>query len=115
MVLTHQAAKLRWQGDHHMKVSYRQEQLVLTVEPPPGRVVPTLRTRTMSAGVQKQMLAMALGAFGDMAAKGSCAALSKRLNGTDMTGQYGVAVALQVVLAMPTQNIGNPEHGSVHD
>jgi hypothetical protein len=98
-----------------MKVRYRQEQLALTVEPPTGRVVPTLRTRTMSARVQKQMLAMALGAFGDMAAERSSATPGKRLNGTDMTGQYGVAVVLQVVIAVPTQNIGNPEHGSVRD
>jgi hypothetical protein len=68
----------------------------------------------MSAGVKEQMLAMAILALGNMTTERTCAAPGKRLNGTNVTGQYGIAVTLQVVCAVPTQNIGNPEHGSAH-
>jgi hypothetical protein len=98
-----------------MKVRHWQEQLTLTFKPPASRVVTALRTDAMPAGVQEQMLAMAVGAFGDMTAERSCAAAGKRVDGTNVTGQYSIAVPLQVVLAVPTQNIGNPEHGSVCD
>jgi hypothetical protein len=69
----------------------------------------------MPAGMQEQMLAMAVGAFGDMAAECSRAAAGQRLDGTHVTWQYGMAVSLQVVLAVPSQNIGNPEHGLVRN
>jgi hypothetical protein len=74
-----------------------------------------LRTRAIPAGMQEQMLAMAVGAFGDMAAECSCAAAGQRLDGTNVTGQYGIAISLQIVLAVPTQNIGNSEHGLARD
>jgi hypothetical protein len=47
-----------------------------------------------------------------MATERSGAAPGNRMDGTNVTGQYGIAVLPQVVLAVPTQNIGNPEHGS---
>jgi hypothetical protein len=115
LVLTHQAAKLRRQSDHHMKVRHRHEQRTLTLKPPAGRVVAALRARAMPAGVQQQMLAMAVRAFGNMAAERSRAAPGNRVDGMNVTGQYSITVPLQVVLAVPTQNIGNPEHGSVRD
>jgi hypothetical protein len=95
-----------------MKVRHRQEQFALTLEPPSGRVVSALRARAVPAGVQEQMLATAVGAFGDMAAERSCAAQGKRLDGANVTRQYGFAIQLQIVLAMPTQYIGDPEHCS---
>jgi hypothetical protein len=98
-----------------MKVRYRQEQVTLTNEPLGGRVVTTLRARAMPTGVKEQMFAMTVGAFGDMAAERTCAAQGKRLDGTNVTRQYGLAMPFQVVLAVPTQNIGNPEHGLVRD
>jgi|GEM_PF-2672317 len=98
-----------------MEVGHGQEQITLVSEPSGGRVVTTLRTRTMSAGVKEQMLTMAIRAFGDVAAERTRAASGQRLDGTNVTGQYGIAVALQVVSAVPTQNIGNPEHDSARD
>ena len=71
---------------------------------------PALRARAMAAGVQEQMLASAVRAFGDMAAESTCTAQGEGLDGTNVTGQYSIAIPLQVVLAVPTQNIGNPEH-----
>jgi hypothetical protein len=96
-----------------MKVRHRQEQSALTLKPSGGRVMPALRARAMPTGVKEQMFATTIRALGDMAAECACAAKCQRLDGTNVTWQYGVAVPLQVVLAMPTQNIGNPEHGSV--
>jgi hypothetical protein len=60
--------------------------------------------------MKKEMFTMALGALGDMAAERAGSTSGERLDGADMTGQYGFAVTLQVVLAMPTQNIGNSGH-----
>jgi hypothetical protein len=112
LVLTYQAAEFRRQCDHDMKVRHRQEQFALTLKPSGGRVMPALRARAMPAGVKEQMFAMTVRAFGDMAAERACAAKCQRLDGTNVTRQYGVAVPLQVVLAMPTQNIGDSKHGS---
>jgi hypothetical protein len=112
---THQPTKLGRQRNHHVEVGNRQEQVTLVSEPSGRSIATTLRTRAMTAGVEEQMLAMAILALGNMAAERTRAAPGNRLNGTDVTGQYGIAVTLQVVSAVPTQNIGNPEHDRAGD
>jgi hypothetical protein len=109
---TYQPTKLGRQRNHHVEVGNGQEQVTLVSEPSGGSIVATLRTGTMSAGVQEDVFAMAVRALGDVATECTSAAPGKRLDGTNVTGQYGIAVTLQVVSAVPTQNIGNPEHGS---
>jgi len=50
-----------------------------------------------------------------MATESTRSAQSERLDGTCVTGQNGIAIPLQIVLAMPTQNIGDSGHGAAGD
>jgi hypothetical protein len=65
----------------------------------------------MSTRVVEQVRALALRAQREMSTERRGAALCDRIDGTDMTGQHGLAVALQIVRPVSPQYIGESERG----
>lgn len=112
LVGPHDLSQLGREREHDVEVLDRQYELSLLLEPSSRGVVATLWARPMPARVIEQMCASALCALGQMAAQCQGAALRDRLDGTGVTGQHGIAVALQIVGPMPTQNVGEAQHGS---
>jgi hypothetical protein len=94
-----------------MEVRDRQEQLTLAVEPAMGRVMPALRTSSVTARVIEQMHSAAVVALGEVPAQCAGAAPGDGKQGTGVTGQNGVAVTSQVIAPVPTYHVSKPEHG----
>lgn len=111
LVRAHDASQLGRQRKHDVEVLDRKQELALLLEPSGRGVVTTLWTGPMSARMIEQMDTAALRALGQMATERSSAALGDGLDGTDVTLQHRIAVALQIVGPVPTQDVGEAQHG----
>ncbi len=113
LVCADDASKLRWKGEHDVKVGHWQHQLTLSRQPALGGVVSALRTRAMPAGVIEQVLGVAARAVRDVTAECRGPTACDGAQRADVTRQQARAEASDVVLAVLSHDLGQTGHGRV--
>jgi hypothetical protein len=111
LVVAHDAPELGGQREDDVEVLHGQEQVALSRDPAGGGIMAALRASAVVAGVKEQVLVAARGAPGEVAAERTGAAARDRAHGVDVAARHGGAVAREVVLTMPTDDVGE-QHGA---